>query len=74
MDVYDFMGDSPAAVLAEILDGVYVELTKNMEITEDGAHLKIDGGDDAELIWLASDDKFLTVQLVGNPHDVIDQY
>lgn len=50
MDIYDFMGDSAPAVLAEVLGGMYEDLTGNIEITEDGAHLIIKGGDEGSWI------------------------
>lgn len=41
MNIQDFMGDSPAAVLAEVFRGAYAGLEGNIQITEDGAHVLI---------------------------------
>jgi hypothetical protein len=46
---YDFMGNSPAAVLQEVFQGVYEGLP--VEPTEDGAHVLIDDEDGQ---WIVS--------------------
>jgi hypothetical protein len=42
MDVHDFMGDSAAAVMREILAGMFEGLISEIELTEEGAHVLID--------------------------------
>jgi len=64
LEVFDFMGDSPAAVLAEVLGGEYANLADNIEPTEDGVRLKIDGPNNGWLLTLRP------IPSIGEPAEV----